>query len=93
MRVEAIGTNLQTAKVMPLKNAYVSKVSNSETLKSDVFQKQGQKVAFKGEAGAAFGACGGAIVGLLLGGPVGLAAYYAGAVIGGILGHEIEENS
>ena len=98
MRVDAISANLQSAKVMPLKNVYVSRISNFETLKADKFEKLGGKdVAFKGEAGAGIGAALGAIIGTALcfsAGPLGLlAAYYGGAVIGGVAGHKIEENS
>ena len=96
MRVDAISSNLQTTSVMPLKNAYVSKISNSETLKTDMFEKQGQKeVAFKGEVGGAIGATLGAIAGIALctaTGPLGLLlAYYGGMAAGGVAGHVIEE--
>jgi len=94
MRVDAINPNVNTTKVMPLKNAYVGKIPNSETLKTDVFQKQ-KEVNFGDVEGAAMGATLGAIAGAALcaaAGPLGfLAAYYIGAAAGGAAGHFIQE--
>ena len=96
MRVEAISANLQTARALPLKNVYVGKISDSVTQKTDTFEKQGQeKVAFKGAGGAGLGAALGAFAATLIcpaAGPI-LLAYYGGAIVGGIIGHEVEEHA
>ena len=95
MRVEAISAGLQTAKVMPLKNVYAGKVSDCGVLKTDTFEKQGQKdVAFNGGGGAGLGAALGAFAATIIcpaAGPI-LLAYYGGAILGGVIGHEIEEH-